>query len=318
VEHAPVKQSKSEEMRQAGQRLKEERIEPELVATTTQQGRYAPIHNTKATPGEELPSGLIRSKFGFLLKVDPIKATVDLEKVKKEMALLERVAVIAYFVGGNQPLKTLQDWLKELGAEVGEELQVGRDLGQGFFQIMCKGEASAQKVLVRTPHHSRWGTSILQPWCLGFNPRKPEKMRMPVWVTLKDVPGEFRSSAMEIVESLGPVLGKNRSNVHQNDQKFCVALTAGDPFPITVEVINPVNSRPSLIAVDYNNLPIRCRHCLATTHLVKDCPVLKGRGTGTEGETTGDEGTSHKNAGGRHEAGTEGASTETESTEEWG
>jgi hypothetical protein len=44
VEHTPVKPSKSEEMRRAEQRLREERIEHELVAATTQQGRYASIN----------------------------------------------------------------------------------------------------------------------------------------------------------------------------------------------------------------------------------------------------------------------------------
>jgi hypothetical protein len=74
-----------------------------------------------------------------------------------------------------------------------------------------------QKVLMRTPHYLRWGTSIMQPWYPGFNPRKPDKMKMPVWVTLKDVLGEYRSTSMEIVESLGPVIGKNRGNIQHND-----------------------------------------------------------------------------------------------------
>jgi hypothetical protein len=115
-------------------------------------------------------------------------------------------------------------------------------------------------------------------------------MCMPVWVTLKDVPGEFRSNAIDIAESLGPVLGKNHSNVQQNDQNFCVALTVGEPFPITVEMIKPVNGKASLIAVDYNNLPIRCRHCLSTNHLVKDCPALSGKATPEESATAGTEG----------------------------
>jgi hypothetical protein len=152
---------------------------------------------------------------------------------------------------------------------------------------MYKGETSAQKILMRIPHHSRWKTSILQPWCAGFNPRKPEKMRMLVWITLKDVLGEFQSSAIDIAESLGPVLGKNRSNVQQNNMRFCVALIAREPFPITVEVVNPVNGKVSLIAVDYNNLPIRCRHCLSTSHLVKDCPALTGRNASEEASSLG-------------------------------
>jgi hypothetical protein len=130
---------------------------------------------------------------------------------------------------------------------------------------------------MRTPHHSKWGTSILQPWCVGFNPKKPEKMKMPLWVTLKDVPGEYRSNAMELAESLGPVLGKNRGNLLYNDQKFCIALTAGEPFPFQIEVVNPVNGKVSYIAIDYNNLPIRCRYCLSTSYLVKECASLKNR-----------------------------------------
>jgi hypothetical protein len=63
-----------------------------------------------------------------------------------------------------------------------------------------------------------------------------------------------------------------------------VALTTGEPFLIIVEVVNPINGKPSIIAVDYNNLPIRCRQCLSTSHLVKDCSALKGRGTTEDAE----------------------------------
>jgi hypothetical protein len=206
-----------------------------------------------------------------------VKAKIDEEKVRKEMEQLEKVVVIAYFVGSQQSSKVLGEWIISLGKEVQEELKLGRDLGQGFFQISCKGKAAAQKVLIRTPHHSKWGTSILQPWCAGFNPRKSEKLKMPGWVTLKDVLGEYMNNAMEIAESVGPVLGKNRGNSFQNDQKFCVALTAREPFPLKVEVVNPVNGKISHITIDYNNLPIRCRHYLSTTHLVKECAILTGR-----------------------------------------
>jgi hypothetical protein len=103
--------------------------------------------------------------------------------------------------------------------------------------------------------------------------------------------------------------GKNCSNAHQNDQKFCVAFTTNDPFPITVEVVNPVNGRASQIAVDYNNLPIRCRHCLSTSHLVKDYPALKGRGTGATPESVAREGQGIQHARDRKEDGWEPNST---------
>jgi hypothetical protein len=48
MEHTPVSQTFLEGVGQAIQCLKEERIEPELVVATTNQGKYAAIHNTKA------------------------------------------------------------------------------------------------------------------------------------------------------------------------------------------------------------------------------------------------------------------------------
>jgi hypothetical protein len=65
-----------------------------------------------------------------------------------------------------------------------------------------------------------------------------------------------------------------------------VALTAGSPFPLKIEVANHVNGKILHIAVDYNNLPIRCHHCLSTAHLVKDCSAQGGkemRGVGKVG-----------------------------------
>jgi hypothetical protein len=56
-----------------------------------------------------------------------------------------------------------------------------------------------------------------------------------------------------------------------------VALTAGSPFPLKIEVANHVNGKILHIAVDYNNLPIRCHHCLSTAHLVKDCSAQGGK-----------------------------------------
>jgi hypothetical protein len=171
VEHAPIKQTASEEARQAAQQLREEMIEPELVVATMNQGRFAAIHNTKATLGESLLDGFTRSKLGFLLLVELLKVKIDEDKVKKEMEQVEKIVVIAYFMEGQQAPKVLLDWLADLGKEIQEELKLGMDLGHVFFQIICKGEAAAQKVLMRTPYHSKWGTSIMQPWCAGFNPR---------------------------------------------------------------------------------------------------------------------------------------------------
>jgi hypothetical protein len=107
---------------------------------------------------------------------------------------------------------------------------------------------------------------------------------MPVWTTLKNVRDELRSSVPELAASLGTILGKHRGNPYSIDQKFCIATTTGIPLDLTIEAVNPITHGTTTIHVDYNNLPIRCRFCLSTSHLIKECPVFsRNRKVGTEG-----------------------------------
>jgi hypothetical protein len=186
----------------------------------------------------------------------------------------QKRVIIAYFVGGLQTAAVLESWAAAFSREVKTEVRIGRLLGHGFFQVICKEEAATQIVLMHSPHLLRWGTCMLQPWSPGFKPSKPAGMRMPVWITLKEVPDEYRSNTMEIVAALGAVIGKHRGNATNADQRFCVTIPSGQPWPLTVGVTNPKTGEQSCVCVDYNNLPIRCRYCLSTSHLIKDCHVL--------------------------------------------
>ena len=100
------------------------------------------------------------------------------------------------------------DWLIALGRETHEELKYGMDLSQGFFQIVWKDEPTTQKI--SCIYYITQG-EVLASYnhdVPSFNPRKPEKMKMRVWITLKDVLLEYKSSRMDIGESLRPVLEK--------------------------------------------------------------------------------------------------------------
>ena len=87
-----------------------------------------------------------------------------------------------------------------------------------------------QKVLMLTPHLSKWGTCIMQPWMLAFDASKPQGTRMPIWLTLKNVLEEFFSSAQEMAGSLGTVLGQHRGSPVSTNQKFCMAVKTSIPF----------------------------------------------------------------------------------------
>ena len=98
-----------------------------------------------------------------------------------------------------------------------------------------------------TLHLSKWGTCIMQPWMPAFDTSKPQGTRMPVWLTLKNVPEEFLSSAQEMAGNLGTVLGRHRGNSVCVDQKFCVAVKMGIPFDLVLEAVNPVNGEITMI-----------------------------------------------------------------------
>lgn len=117
----------------------------------------------------------------------------------------------------------------------------------------------------------------MQPWVANFDSSRPIGLKLPVWITLKNVRDELLSSAQELAGGIGVVLGRHRNNTFSPDQKFCVAVQAGQPFTVEISTVNPVTSETMTVQVDYNNLPIRCRLCLSTSHLIKDCERALGQ-----------------------------------------
>lgn len=231
-----------------------------------------------ATPGESLPEGYARSSTGFLICNTILEVQVDQEAVRKETERLQKYAVVAYFVGGRQPSAILNQWIAVMQGEIGEWVGLGRDLGQGFFQVLTRQGVATQKLLMRTPHRSRWGTCILQTWATGFNASHPTQLKVPTWITLRGIPGEYLGVAKEIAGGLGELLGCDRRNASSADQRFCVALQSGLGWTTQLSVTNESTKEKIVISVDYCNLPIRCRLCHSTDHLICECPSQR-RGT---------------------------------------
>jgi hypothetical protein len=202
VAHAPVEPSRSEKEEIASRVAKNDMVEPELVAAVTNMGRHATFHPTMAVPGEQLPEGFVRSGFGFLVCTTPQEVQVNQSIVKRDIEHLQKHAVLAYFVGGRHRSMTMSQWVFALQAEVGAWVGIGRDLGKGFFQIYTKSLITTQKILMLTPHRSKWGTCILQTWTSDFTSSKPTGLKVPTWVTLKEVPGESLGVAAEIATGL--------------------------------------------------------------------------------------------------------------------
>jgi hypothetical protein len=192
--------------------------------------------------------------------------------VKRDTLHLQKHAILAYFVGGKQQAQVVLQLLNALQSEVGTWLGLGRDLGCGFFQIYTKSLVVTQKVLMLTPHRSKWGTCILQTWTPDFNSSKPVGLKVPTWITLRKLRGEFLGVADQIAADLGEVVGSDKRNAYCTDQRFCVALTSGAGYRSQLSVTNECTGLVSIVEVDYGNLPIRCRFCASLEHLIRNCP----------------------------------------------
>jgi hypothetical protein len=106
--------------------------------------------------------------------------------------------------------------------------------------------------------------------------RETQSLIIPTWITLRQVREEFMGVAKEIAAGIGEVLGVDESNDGIKDPRFCVGLPSGGGWEHSVQVTNAATSTTSIVLVNYNYLPIRCRVCGDTTHCLKDCTTRAG------------------------------------------
>ena len=102
---------------------------------------------------------------------------------------------------------------------------------------------------------------------------KSTSLKVPTWITLKEVPGEFLGVAAEIVAELGELVGSDKDNTYNSDQRFCVSLKSREGYRIQVAIKNE-STVLFQKSIDYGNLSIRCRYYLALDYLVKDYPSI--------------------------------------------
>lgn len=183
--------------------------------------------------------------------------------------------VIACFVGARPQWADFLLWLDTLNAELNTgKASFSHTEGRNFFCLETSGAETTKEILTKTPFKSQWGMCIFQEWIQGFNPEEPEELLIPMWITLRKLPREYRSSALEIARSVDKVIGQDGHHSQNNDLRFCVGLKAGARWETDVTIKSKLLQRNIRILIDYDNLPIRCRRCWATDHQIRDCPRI--------------------------------------------
>ena len=91
----------------------------------------------------------------------------------------------------------------------------------------------------------------------------------------------------EIAKDLKELVGLDKCNDLRAKQRFCITLEFGEGWIIQLAVGNKSNNKQSITLVDYCNLLIRCRYCMATNHLVREYLEIK-RSKAKENSSDGD------------------------------
>jgi hypothetical protein len=164
------------------------------------------------------------------------------------MDYLAQFVVIASFVGGKPPERTLQQWLSHMQTLISGTLILGRNMGKGFFVIKAGDTDTIRQLLLLTLRRSSAGFCIFQRWAPGFDPNakrimgtvegKRAAMKIPTWIALRHLPEEFRGVAPQIAANLGKLLGTNSNNNDRTNPRFCVAIDSGAGWVPTIMVNN--------------------------------------------------------------------------------
>lgn len=173
--------------------------------------------------------------------------------------------IVAYFVGGKQSHVELRLWIGKLRTTVRVEVELGRNLSTGFFsnrlQPYCRD----------TEGHHPYPSSIQMGHVYSANVvgriwfQLPWGSCDPTEGTLKGILREFLKVAPQIAAGLGALLGSDNRNSVATNQRFSVALQAGEGWHMLLSVTNTSNDKETIIIVDYRNLSIRCRFCPRNT-----------------------------------------------------
>jgi hypothetical protein len=240
-------------------------------------GKEKPNHNNRINPfreeaGERLPEGHTRCASGYLLRPGPTMVSLDMSILGAEIQFLSDHLLIANFIGPKPKLGFLEPWLKSLNNTIKQgQVFFNHEAGFGFFYLKCDTQETTKQVLMQTPFPNDFGTCVFHPWVPVFDAANPSSLRLPTWITIKRLPLEYLQMAHLVAAEVGTVLGSDPNNSMLKNPRFCVSINVEKGWATEVELTTLTPGVLSKALIDYDSLPIRCRFCLSTGHLIREC-----------------------------------------------
>ena len=116
---------------------------------------------------------------------------------------------------------------------------------------------------------------FLRPWKERFNLDNEKLTIAPFWIRMYSLPTEHWLE--DILTDIGNLLGnfvkvseQNRQISYTSYARICIYLDISKDLPDGIDLT--WEDEDCFRAIDYEQLPFRCRRCHEHGHLFRDCP----------------------------------------------
>ncbi|XP_056697504.1 uncharacterized protein [Spinacia oleracea] len=145
-------------------------------------------------------------------------------------------------------------------------------LGKGFYNVSLPSEEDRENVLSNGPWFITNFMVLVQPWTPGFKPSQATITKIPVWITLPELPIEFHSVSVlqKIASQIGTFIKTDNRAIEQNRVRFARIQVLLDLALQRKEAVWLGAFKQMII---YDETPFFCALCQSIDHGVGRCPL---------------------------------------------
>ncbi|KAK1411734.1 hypothetical protein QVD17_32420 [Tagetes erecta] len=272
------------------------------------------VAEKKDGPGHTSYVGAVKGKEKPVLK-DPIEycppvvlengervAVIKQEFLEKAEGVYKTM-LYGYFVGANVDLQFVRFNLYKMWRKFGI-VDISTN-GLGIFFFKFRNEEGLKAVMNAGPWVVNNIPLCIFKWEMGMNVVREEPEKIPMWVTLKNLPLELWNTKCicQIVSCIGKPLTFDyittdkcaKLNGVAGFARVLVEVSAKNELPEYVKTVYPaigeIMGGSLNILVEYQQHPARCSHCCVFGHSLDNCKVKPGvESRGVSNDTVTDNG----------------------------
>lgn len=183
-------------------------------------------------------------------------------------------AVICKFMGLWPMERALCQWIKQQWKPKGD---VSLHLGaKGFFTVVFSNLEDKDRVFDGGPYFFASAGLYMKPWKSNFVPEKETFTQVPVWIHLFVLPIDYWGYAAlkQIGDKLGTFIKASEATLQRrytSCTRICVEMNVSGALHEGLWL--EYRDEDYFQAIDYEQIPFRCRKCHENGHLIREYPL---------------------------------------------